>query len=464
MTPGSTVRLGALIAAVVTICGCGVAVRQTDRGLRAVANASVFREGRRGALTARERAWALTAWRYFEGNVQPGSGLVSAADKSPAVTMWQIGDYLAALTAARELKLVTPQQFDERFRRVLHVLNVMGLYADHLPNRWYNPSTVQMVDGAGKPGATGWSAIDLGRLLIWLRITRDRYPVYAEYIDRAVLRWNFCDAVDRRGALRGGARRDQQTETYQEGRLGYEQYAALGYRAWGFETAQASSLDAADTAVVLGIPLLVDRRDPRVTGVQTAVVSLPYVLLGIEFGWRDGADDVARRWASLSEAVYRVQERRYERDRILTARTDHPLSQAPYFVHDSVFAGGYAFNTIDDAGNERPAQALVSTRAVFGLWTLWNTGYTARLMDAIEPLQRADRGWFEGRYETTGGAEELITAGTNAVVLEALLRKVDGPLFVRRPVPGYFDRVLAREFERPDHCLPDKGPGAEGAP
>lgn len=358
-------------------------------------------------------------------------------------------------------------EFDERFRRVLHFLNLMPLYDGRLPNRRYDPATMQTIDAAGTgdsgSGEGGWSAIDLGRLLIWLRIARDRYPVYGEYIDRAVLRWNFCDAIDRRGTLQSGRRRESRTELFQEGRLGYEQYAAFGYRLWGFDTPQSSSVAAADQTSVLGIPILIDQRDPRITGTPSPVVSLPYLLLGIEFGWREGENDVTRQWATLADAVYRVQERRFERDGILTARTDHPTVQPPFFVHDSIFAGGYAFNTVDESGKEQPGQALVSTRAAFGLWTLWNTSYTTRLMQSIEPLQRPDRGWLEGRFELTGGAEELMSATTNAVVLESLLRKVDGPLFVRRPSSGYFDRILAREFEKPNTCLPDKGPGVAGS-
>jgi hypothetical protein len=422
--------------------GCGVAVRQVHHGVRALAS----HDGRSGPLTPREQAWAATAWHYFESNLQPASGLVNAIDTKPTVSMWQVADYLAAMTAARELKLLTPQQFDERFRRVLHFLNAMPLLEDEVPNRTYDPSNWQMIDAAGKPGVTGGSAIDMGRLLVWLRIVRDRYPSYAEYIDRVVLRWNFCHVMAS-DAL-------QQGMLQHEGRLGYQQYAALGFQLWGFDTTTLSRIERVERVNVFGVPLLVDARDPQHPGKLACVEMLPYALLGIELGWH-GTDAP---FEGLADAVYHAQEQRFQRERVLTARTDHPSSEPPFYVHDAVFAVGSPFNTIDEGGTFHPEKALVATRAAFGMWVLWDKDYTTRLMDVIEPLQRQDRGWFEGRYEQTGGAEELLTASTNATVLEALLYKTTGVLFQQHPQAGLFDVTVKNEFTRPAHCLPAIGP------
>lgn len=58
------------------------------------------------SLTPQEREWAGIAWRYFENNTQPQTGLVNGSDKQPRVTLWQMGDTLIALLAARELGLI----------------------------------------------------------------------------------------------------------------------------------------------------------------------------------------------------------------------------------------------------------------------------------------------------------------------------------------------------------------------
>jgi hypothetical protein len=451
------------IAIGVPSIGCGVAVRSVNRAVHSVADSGLFHRGRAGALNARERAWALAAWRYFDVNLQASTGLVGSLEKASSVTMWQVADYLAALVAARELKFIDGAQFDERFRRVIHFLNITELYDGRVPNRAYSAQSWKPLTAAGKEGQQGWSSIDLGRLLIWLRIARDRYPQYSEYIDKAVVRWNFCDVIDADGALYGGLRIDGRTKVYQEGRLGYEEYAAAGFRMWGFRPDRAAALEPSAHLIVNGISLPVDARDPRTTGVAAPIVTMPSVLLGLELDWRDRADlpDQDKPLETIADRVYQVQEARYRREQIYTARTDHPISRPPYFVYDSIASGGYPFNTTGDDDSQQPTASLVSTRAVFGMWALWNTDYTTKLMSVIESLNRKDRGWFEGRFEQSGGAEELITSSTNAVVLEALLYKTSGPLFKANPRQGYFDVVVGSEFGRPAHCLPESGPAAE---
>jgi len=50
-------------------------------------------------------------------------------------------------------------------------------------------------------------------------------------------------------------------------------------------------------------------------------------------------------------------------------------------------------------------------------------------MESVRTLRDAGTGWFEGRYEASGGYEWTRTASTNAMVLEALLYREVGTLF-----------------------------------
>jgi hypothetical protein len=380
-------------------------------------------------------------------------------------TLWHVGDHLAAMVAARELDVLSRRDFDHRLGRLLHTLNVMPLFLGRVPNTVYATPTATMANYDGKPDELGWSAVDVGRLLIWLAVVRARHPEFAEYVDRAVLRWNFCDLLDPCGRLRGGAKAGSGARTFDEGRFGYEEYAAMGYRAWGFRDARATSQP--DEAVrIHGIELPRDRRDPRTTGVYAPLVTLPHALLGLEFNW-DLVDDGATsdtthsdvEAADLAERVYRVQEARHRAEGVFTARTDHPLAQVPYFVHDTIFAAGYPWNTIGHDGVRRPEAALVSTRAVFGLWALWKTPYTDRMLEVIESANDPGRGWYEGRREQTGGLEEALGATTNAVVLEALLHKTGGKIFRSSPIGGRFAALVGDEFRRPRTCLPPERGG-----
>ena len=448
------------LAAALGSAGCGVVVRGVQSGVIALRDSTLFHRGRHGELTERERSWAKTAWRYFENNYQAATGLVNSMDRYPVATMWHTGDHLAAMIAARELDVLSRRDFDHRLGRLLHTLNVMPLFLGRVPNTVYATASGTMANYAAQPDELGWSAVDVGRLLVWLAVARARYPEFAEYVDRAVLRWNFCDLLDRCGRLRGGARDGEGLRTFDEGRLGYEEYAAMGYRAWGFGDARATS-QPGEAVRIHDIELPRDHRDPRTTGVYAPVVTLPHVLLGLEFNWDliddERTDDTVHSdtaAADLAERVYRVQEARYRREGILTARTDHPLVQPPYFVFDAVFVAGYPWNTIADDGSRRPQAALVSTRAVFGLWALWKTPFTDRLLEVIESVNDPGRGWYEGRLELTGGLEEAVGATTNAIVLEALLHKASGKIYRTAPPDGRFAVLVRDEFRRPRTCLP----------
>jgi len=312
-----------------------------------------------------------------------------------------------------------------------------------------------MVNYSNQPEEIGWSAIHLGRLLIWLRIVRERYSEFAEYVDKAVLRWNFCDVIDEEGALYGGIKVEGRLLKFQEGRLGYEEYAAKGFQLWGFKTEKASKIEPYKTVKIYGIEIPYDARDPRKTGTMNPLVSLPFLLYGMEFQWEEGSEDHAPfPMKEIAERIYKVQEARYLKEGIFTARTDHQLKGPPYFVYDTIFALGYPWNTIADDGTYMKEKALVATKAAFGIWALWKTPYSDKLIKVVSSLYDLDRGWYEGRNELTGKYEEAITCSTNALVLESLLYKVKGKLFRDKGIRGYYERFLKDPFKGAERCLP----------
>ncbi|PPS58463.1 hypothetical protein CRX72_17250 [Pantoea sp. BRM17] len=70
---------------------------------------------------------------------------------------------------------------------------------------------------------------------------------------------------------------------------------------------------------------------------------------------------------------------------------------APLAVNDTIFANGYAWNTLTDDNKWVPTLAQISTRAVFGLWALWDTPFTDALMRTTRLQYDPARGWYEGR-------------------------------------------------------------------
>jgi hypothetical protein len=79
----------------------------------------------------------------------------------------------------------------------------MQLFRNELPNKVYHTKTAERVNYSNKPGEIGFSALDLGRLLIWLHIIKQLYPEHANAIDSVVLRWDFSRVVDKCGTLYG---------------------------------------------------------------------------------------------------------------------------------------------------------------------------------------------------------------------------------------------------------------------
>jgi hypothetical protein len=400
-----------------------------------------------------EQQWARTAWRYLENNTDFDTGLVAGMDRMPVFTAWNAADALAAIVCAHELGVIDEREFDLRLSRVLGFLATMDL-SGGLPNKAYHAATGKMVNFDGRQEDIGWTAVDIGRLMLWLKIVGQRHPRFAEYADKAVLRWNFCDLIDDCGTLYGATRINGKLERYQEGRLGYEQLAAAGFAAWGFDARTAASWDRSQVVNIYGLPIRHDARDPRTTGAAAPVLTLPYALMGIELGWRQPGGDTGSK--ALADRVYQVQEERWKRDHQLTARSDWQARQAPWVVLDAVFASGYPWNTIAADGKEYEQLALVNTRAVFGMWALWPGEYTRKLVEGIQFMYDPDRGWFEGRHEAGGAPQANITLSTNAAVLEALLFKAQGPLYRPDPTPGLFDLRTRDVFERLNRCWPSE--------
>lgn len=318
--------------------------------------------GQNGGLTAEQLDMARAAWRYFDNNFQPTTCMYNAVDGYPSTTMWDLGSSIAGMVSAFELGLIEEEDFDQRMTCLLESLNQLPFYKDELPNIAYNTQTLTMSTYENEEGEIGFSGIDLGRLLLWLDIVKERYPRYADSIDRFVLRWQFCNVVDRRGSLYGAViNEDDGGSTYlQEGRLGYEEYAAAGFGRWGFATPAASAREPFNETWIYGIPIAYDGRDPAKFGAHNYVVMESFLLSGIELNW-DRADDTASGdrihtdpvVAKQAHRVYRAQARRYARTGTLTARTEHQIDEAPWFVYDTVYSDGEPWNTISDDGTPR---------------------------------------------------------------------------------------------------------------
>ena len=83
-------------------------------------------------LTFDEAIWARVAWQYYVNNTQP-NGLANAHDGEPWLSLWSTGSYLFALVAAKQLKILTTGEFDERITAALFTLGQLPLNPEGLP-------------------------------------------------------------------------------------------------------------------------------------------------------------------------------------------------------------------------------------------------------------------------------------------------------------------------------------------
>lgn len=392
---------------------------------------------RRGFLNEREMRAARVAWLYFQNYTQEETGLANAVGNYPSTTMWDTASYIAAIVAAYELCIIEKPELDSRLIRLLTTMKGLDLFRGELPNKVYHTRTAAKVDYGNKPGEIGFSGLDLGRMLVWLRIIKNRYPYLGNSVDAILLKWDFKNVISEEGLIFGARISSETNETIynQEGRLGYEEYAAKGFALWGFKPILAHRAEPFLTASIFGIQVPYDGRDPRIFHSQNYVVTESYLQDGLEFGFDMVHDDTSPDWtksdgwrAEFADRIYEVQENRWRQTGFLTARSEHNVKGAPYFTYDTIFSDGYPWNTVTPRGDYVPDHAAVSAKAALGMWVLWDTEYTNVLYEAIIELYNPEKGMFEGLYERGQGRVEIFTANNNGIILTALLHKVQGKI------------------------------------
>lgn len=365
-------------------------------------------------LSDEDTALAKIAWAYFAKN-RLANGLVSSAASFPATTMWDAASQLAGMTAALELGLIERPSFDAWMAQTLTTLASIPLYRNELPNKAYNadklfPTGYGQVD---KRKEIGFSALDLGRLATWLAIVGDRFPNHASACRAVHARWNVGRLV-RDGRLMGTELRGDKEGYEQEGRLGYEQYAAYGLAKVGVVAKEAASFAHQRYVVVEGIPVPADSRDTHDSEAHNYVTSEPYVLDGLENGFAALSADFAGR-------VLLAQVRRGRRTGIPTAWSEDNLDGAPWFVYNSIYVDGTPWATLDSSGHEASSKRGSSLKAAIGWHVLFRTPDTERAYKSMRWIGDPKMGAFAGFYEEGDRPNKALTLNTNGIVLEALL-------------------------------------------
>jgi len=378
-----------------------------------------------GELCHADMEMAQVAWKYFENNYIPETGLVNAVNNYPSTTMWDTGSALAATITANDLGLITPREFDERIMAMFKTLSSMQLFNNEAPNKVYSTKTIDMVDYGNKPtdAGIGVSILDLARLISWLNTLNCMHPQYNSATTAALSRWDYSRLIQD-GSMYGLARSGDEIKVLQEGRLGYEQYAAKILEHVGFDLPVASSYENKfrGNTDILGVSIAHDIRDPRKLGANNYVVTESYAMDAME----SGIDSENK---ELLDNIFEVQKRRWKETGIVTAISEDNIDQEPWFLYNSIFNAGLAWQTTNSSNTSYDNLKTVSIKAALSMAMLYpDDEYGQVLSTAVQHAYDPEKGWYSGIYENGAGYNKAFTANTNGVILEGLLHKKYGAL------------------------------------
>ena len=357
-------------------------------------------------------AAAVSAWAYVTRNYVAATGLIDATSGYHYTTIWDVASGMAALYAGHALQLLSDAEYDARMRRVLGTLRAIGIVDHAAFNKVYSTRTGAMIGRDQQPSSRGygWSTTDHGRLLVWLKIIAATQPAYAADVAEVVKRLDFTRLVAD-GYLWGqDFDAAWQPRRYQEGQIGYEQYAASGFALWGANVDRALRLHENGLPVeVMGHTLYADARG------RDRLTSDPIVLMGLELGWDPTMAQFAR-------DVLGVQQTRYRRTGLVTMVGEDSIGQPPdFFYYYNVYTHGRAFGVDVQRRNayvDRPR--WVSAKAAIAWHALLPGPYTRLALDTVA-LARTTTGWDSGVFEGTNTSTGSQNINTAAVILTAAL-------------------------------------------
>jgi len=372
------------------------------------------------SLLPSDTAAAQVAWKYINRNWNTSTGLVNAVEDYPWTTLWDQGSAILGIHAARQLNIITPTEFKTRIELLLQTLKMLPLASTGLPNKAYSTRTAQMqtLDNAPDPqGKSGWSVLDTARLLLSLHVVKTHYPEYKPQVNAIVARWKLSQLV-KDGWLQGGVPEESRIIRVQEGRLGYEQYAAESLKLWGIKASKALSKPPITTVQIEGVRLNIDQRNLKNSGASNHLTNDPYLFWGLELGWTEAVKPQVLK-------LLAVQRQRHKRTGILTAVNEDSLDRPPYFLYGSVYADGKPWNTQSASGKPADHFKQFSTKAAFAWEALLpNEPYTKLLRNSAQSLINKNQGFFTGQFENqTPSVNTVLNVNTNAAVLESILFK-----------------------------------------
>lgn len=430
-------KLAMLVAGTFVIAGASIAKIALDdapdpQGVRTVDNRppayvpKILLEPAGVDKATEQRAFdtaARSAWAFVEASYSPKTGLAVPQPTWQYPTVWDIASTIAAYYSARGLGYISDEEYQRRTLLALKTMQAARMYQNVAYGRNYDAKTGELIGHDQKPSAsgTGYSAIDLGRLLIWLKIVSQDSPQLAEAAEAVARRINAKHVV--RGGYMYGETLTKEGELlkFQEGRIGYEQYSAAGFQLWGMKADRAAKVSSNGRKIkVLGLPMTADKRK------LDRITSEPFIMHGLEIGLTGEMQEVA--WQTLA-----LQAQRYATTGIMTLASEDALNVKPYyFYYYCVYCSGKPFViNVHRPGTELDEPRWLSSKAAYAWHALMPSKYTWTAISSVKAAHQPGIGWATGVMEKGGLSTGVLSLNTAAIILESALYYKTGKPFLQ---------------------------------
>ncbi len=387
-------------------------------------------------VTERDIGDARIAWKFFENNYNPQTGIVNAYHHYEIIGPDAIGKTIMGTIAAHQLGIIDDQGFHERTSKLMETLKRLPLYNNELPNIYYDASKGIMTKEFGEEDSngSGWDLYNIAHLMTGLYHLQAKYPEFAGDVCEIASRFNF-DRADK-GGLNNA--RIVMVDVNVSDANGSGSTMIQVPR----EKLKIVSDLAQDYYIHTALKLFdinsynhfVDDRHLDYKRVYDYEVPMGYwqqVTNAETYLWAMMEHPYYLKYKHYSSNIYLAQKQRYMITGKITTSSYEHLDQAPFFVANDIYNDGRHWSDFNRKNEPLNDFATYSTKAAFIYDALY--GYTDEygrlLRDSVEDFYYSSEGWYGGYYMDFKRVNKSVNIFTNAAVLESILYKKTGNFY-----------------------------------
>ena len=363
-------------------------------------------------LSRNDKLLAKKAHHYFDQNWNKTTGFTDSVQGYHHVTMWDVASDISAQLSLEGLGLQSEEWTNIKLQKLLTTLKSMPLYKDKLPNREYDTKTGKPSGrySKAKTNGNGWSALDIGRLLIWLHIIKQEKNELAPLVDSVINHWSLSSAVHQKTLF--GTKLSKRGEHFrQEGRLGYLQYAAFGFALFGFDVSDSYLKKDIEQVSIDDVSIYIDTRNMPFSTAD------PYVLMALELG------NYSEWWQQL-DVIYKLYQQKEKRTNRIWVFSEDAMNRSPWFAYNNIFFYGKSWLSTSSGGKPIEIFQIFSNKVALGLSVIFDDDYAKKLKVQVIENSINSRVIPTGLY-SDGLINSAYNINTNSMVLSSLWYKMN---------------------------------------